>query len=1472
MRIGVTTLFRGSAFGGAQAQVALYMALALKDAGHNVEFLISEESDDWFTDCADLASRIPILKIKNGIHILNFNLIIEIGWFLPAELRKKISQRSVMFYHYPPVFYDIESSTYPLSGLPRDFNGIDALWTWSHFEKTDYEYLEFLSGCPVIKLPLLWNPVLIDSYKKEASVPDWTISEDLKITIAESNESNTSSCTIPLTILSEICKSAPTTKWRVLNSDVLFTRPFFLTNVVNNLHFKGDISGNFTKRVRIPDLCRESTVILAHQRWRPIKYMLLDALYLGIPLIHNCELLREVPGGQWFYTMNRIGQALDRWSEIRSAPRPSLETVRSALLSRWGPVPFSKNLESILLDTIHSTRPQKPVRVPLRIAFYDMWADFQVNHNAFVGALTAIGCSFEVNQSDPSLIIFGPFGSENQKAQFKYVKKIFFTGENAPPVIRDDVILNVGFRRDITENYLRLPNWMTELNWFNQDPALIVNPVPFPLDTLKPSSIKSREKFCAFVASNPNSIERNSLYHIISRYKNIDSAGSVFPTMEKLPCGPGGAHGQAAKIEFYKQYKFVLASENASSPGYVTEKLLHAKMAGCVPIYWGDPLVHLEFEAGSYVNVADFPNQDALLRRIKELDQDEDAWLAIARKPLMGDEKLSSCRKIWATLVEVMLDAVPRVAKPAPTMSLPPYKTEILGAVGGRAIVTCCNSKFVPSAIRLLKSCSDPIYVWVWGVTDAEKAELERAGAKRVINLDTTWSPGWPEFWDPDTYAWKALVIYLGSNVFEKGTQVLYLDSGIEIVNSLEHVWKTIESEEIFVLNMPEHKMKTWCSPRFCELLSVTEMEKEQPQYSANIIGYKVGGQYNALFTDAFMLACRKEVIVGHKWHAYSDVCKGHRHDQSIYSLIGIRAGLRPRLLDEYAGHSSRDETQLSGRAFYVHRGNWVQGGVRLGRINETLVVNLAHREDRLAKFRMNHPTLSHTIQKAVYGRDIRLTPAIAHLFRNNDFKWKKSVMGCALSHYEIWKRIAGRCDDSIHLILEDDVHFEPGFAASWNRICDSMPVDADFIFLGGVLPPNKPALPFVTEPVNPFFARVKKHNLFGGVSRRYFHFCTYAYVITCAGAKKLCDLIADKGIFTSMDHMIVNHGDELLNLYFTTPLLAGCIQDADPAYQNADFNNFNRVDKFDSEIWNNLDAFTEDDIVAVTKELTVVYFKDDQPQFCVEAEWLSELFGRSLRWVDKSSVIESGEPILVYYQHVTPTQEIEGWINRHMDCRLYLLHLSDESCLTDVSLYTHPGIRAVFRNYWRPDLASSRVIHLPLGYHSGRGGSCDAPMREREFDWSFAGAMDRPERSEILDMMKKEIPKCRIHKTPTWNSAQNLAADAYGALLSKSKFIPCFKGSMNVESFRFYEALEHGCIPLIQLDKTETYKNLLGADAIILGLADMKAASHVMTSLSSRPEIMDKLQKDMRTWWVGYKRSLTAQLQKILFPTKVSA
>jgi len=797
---------------------------------------------------------------------------------------------------------------------------------------------------------------------------------------------------------------------------------------------------------------------------------------------------------------------------------------------------------------------------------------------------------------------------------------------------------------------------------------------------------------------------------------------------------------------------------------------------------------------------------------------------------------------------------------------------------------------------------------------------LTAANPAAIIPFDTSWNPSWSDFWNPLHYAWKTLLWVLASATFTKGTQILYLDSGVAVSSSLDKIWSTMTDTGIFVLQMPEHNMRTWSHPTFCKAMNMTSEELDAPQYSSGLVGFEAGGRWSRLFEECFLAGCRKEIIAGHKWYQYSPYCMGHRQDQSIISLLGLRAGVKPSVLYDYASHTSLHDGRYRGLPFYIHRRLWKPFTRVAEGIDESFVINLAHRKDRLERFWSSHPYMKEHCyrEEAVYGNQLTMTRELTQLFRDNDFKWKKGVIGCALSHYNLWKRLVADPDVSSYLVLEDDAVLGSNFLAKWEDIASLVPSNTDVVFLGGVLPPNKQALPMVTEQVNTAFARVRQHSLNGGgTPRRYFHFCTYSYIITKQGAAKLCALIAQRGIFTSIDHMMVNHGDSLLNIYFTTPLMAGCFQDEDPAYQKANFNDFNRVDAFDSEIWNNKECFTAAEVAAAaapvaaapvaavpvtaapvtaapvaaapvtaapvaaapvaaapvaaapvaaapapTGTISMVYFESHQPVQAIDSEWIEEIFQCKLSWVYAAEPLPSSSTVLLYYQHTTPVALIEGWINRHMDCSLHLYHASDERGIAPITLYGHPGIKTVFRNYWRPDCVGPKVVHLPLGYLNGKGRKAGMEyevVSKRKKTWSFAGAIDRPERGPTLEALKAAVPNNLIHITPTFNSPKNLDTATYTGMIQQSQFVPCLNGFWNVECYRFYEAIENGAIPLTVADNLESYKNLFtgSVNPPLLIIDSWKAAGQLMTTLSSQPTLLDQLQTDIWQWWCGYKKYL---------------
>jgi hypothetical protein len=188
------------------------------------------------------------------------------------------------------------------------------------------------------------------------------------------------------------------------------------------------------------------------------------------------------------------------------------------------------------------------------------------------------------------------------------------------------------------------------------------------------------------------------------------------------------------------------------------------------------------------------------------------------------------------------------------------------------------------------------------------------------------------------------------------------------------------------------------------------------------------------------------------------------------------------------------------------------------------------------------------------------------------------------------------------------------------------------------------------------------------------------------------------------------------------------------------------------------------------------------------------------------------------------------------------ILHLSDEFMNDPCFFYDWPRVRGVLRFYKRADITNEKVLTIPLGYHwPSKNG---IPIESREYEWSFVGT-DWNNRSSYFEYLKKIEPNY-LKFYPSWNSIENLKQDEYISLLQNTKFVPCPAGN-NIETFRFYEALESGCIPLftelppiledsgIPLEKAESWDkvefNITSYEAIMEAWKRYKISIHKKVS-----------------------------------------
>jgi len=242
--------------------------------------------------------------------------------------------------------------------------------------------------------------------------------------------------------------------------------------------------------------------------------------------------------------------------------------------------------------------------------------------------------SFDIKRDDenPKYLIFcdETFGTNNLKYDPNKTLKIFFTGENRRPW-NYQAHYAISFDHLDGEKFYRLPLYV--LDNFNG--------VSFGCDdlfnlkrTFTSEDWHKRTEFCGFVSSNGACAERNNMFAQLSQYKKVDSAGPWMNTVGYVI--PRGFEAQKHKMEFLSKYRFNLCYENSSYPGYATEKPAHAFIAGTVPIYWGSPVVEVDFNIEAMICRHQYQSDKEMIEHIIHIDNDMNAWLDIMNRPAIA--------------------------------------------------------------------------------------------------------------------------------------------------------------------------------------------------------------------------------------------------------------------------------------------------------------------------------------------------------------------------------------------------------------------------------------------------------------------------------------------------------------------------------------------------------------------------------------------------------------------------------------------------------------------------------------------------------------------------------------------------------------------------------------------------------------------------------------------------------------------
>lgn len=277
----------------------------------------------------------------------------------------------------------------------------------------------------------------------------------------------------------------------------------------------------------------------------------------------------------------------------------------------------------------------------LKVKFVDFLGD--IKDNLIYHLLSE---QYELEETDtPDFLFYSNYGYQHKQYKDAHCVKIFYTSENIVPDF-NECDYGIGFDYlSFGDRYLRLPF-----------PYLLIDEAwkqPRPYDRTKALN----RKFCNFIYSNNFSGEgaylREEFAKRLMAYKHVDCPGKVLNNM-KNAIEPRFGNWEAGKLEFMKDYKFSIAFENSQSEGYFTEKLIHPFQAQSIPIYWGNPRIAEDFNTKAFINCNDYENLDAVIEKIKELDNNDDLYMEMLTQPPLLNKKYPNADDLREFLLKII--------------------------------------------------------------------------------------------------------------------------------------------------------------------------------------------------------------------------------------------------------------------------------------------------------------------------------------------------------------------------------------------------------------------------------------------------------------------------------------------------------------------------------------------------------------------------------------------------------------------------------------------------------------------------------------------------------------------------------------------------------------------------------------------------------------------------------------------------
>jgi len=160
-------------------------------------------------------------------------------------------------------------------------------------------------------------------------------------------------------------------------------------------------------------------------------------------------------------------------------------------------------------------------------------------------------------------------------------------------------------------------------------------------------------------------------------------------------------------------------------------------------------------------------------------------------------------------------------------------------------------------------------------------------------------------------------------------------------------------------------------------------------------------------------------------------------------------------------------------------------------------------------------------------------------------------------------------------------------------------------------------------------------------------------------------------------------------------------------------------------------------------------------------------------------------------------------------------------------------------------------------------------PLAERRHRWFFSGQVNHKARLDTVAALEKRKDGLL---QPTGGFTQG-HRPTFLRDMASCAIAPCPGGWMTPETFRLYEALEAGCVPICSRDaplwpagdRGDYWQHVLGCQPPFPVLDDWTNLGETIDRLLADPVELQRLASRCGAWWIGYKRSVAVALEQDL-------